>query len=207
MHNLDHILWEEIRLEDGERRFTEMTGVAPAFGGVHPHADTHNSLLSLGNTYLEIISLTPDRLKAAHLSTEKLAAFRPGLMSFGVRADDLTYVETLVKEVGLSLSSSHEVSRRSPEGDLLTWQTIVVGGHGFGHLMPFFTRCGEMVHPSETALKGCELLEFSALHPNSEELSRLFKALEVNVAVAHAEHPQLRAVLETPKGRVTLLSR
>ena len=192
---------------DGERRFTEMTGVAPAFGGVHPHADTHNSLLSLGNTYLEIISLTPDRLKAAHLSTEKLAAFRPGLMSFGVRADDLTYVEALVREVGLSVSSSHEVSRRSPEGNLLRWQTVSIGGHGFGHFMPFFTRCGEMVHPSETAPKGCELLEFSVAHPGREELKRLFEALRISVAVTYAEHPQLRAILETPKGRMMLRSR
>jgi hypothetical protein len=55
MHELDHLLWEELRLEESEQRFTELTGVRPAFGGTHPNQGTHNSLLSLGQgKYLEL---------------------------------------------------------------------------------------------------------------------------------------------------------
>lgn len=33
---IDHLVWWCADLAEGERRFTEWLGVAPAFGGVHP---------------------------------------------------------------------------------------------------------------------------------------------------------------------------
>ncbi len=205
MHELDHLLWEELRLSEGEKRFAEATGVTPAFGGEHPGAGTHNSLLSLGRgKYLEIIALNPAHPKAANLLKETPPGFTPRLFTFGVRAYDLTFVERLVEDADLNVAGLHDVSRLSPNGQVLEWRTVIVGGHDFGNLVPFFTRCGDMDHPSQTSPKGCELLEFSVGHPDHHELSRVYKALRVNVPVFGSEHPQLRAVLATPRGVVTL---
>lgn len=205
MHELDHLMWEELRLSEGEKRFAALTGVTPAFGGRHPDMGTHNSLLSLGpEKYLEIISLDPAHLEAANLPEETLSSFTPSLFAFGVRTYDLVRVEQMVRATGLKIEHLHNITRQSPDGRTLEWQTIVVGGHDFGDFLPFFTRCGNVVHPSETAPKGCELLEFSVGHPQHQELSRLYKALEINVPVFESEQPQLRAVLATPKGEVVL---
>ncbi len=205
MHELDHLLWEEQRLSEGERRFAALTGITPAFGGRHPDMGTHNSLLSLGQEkYLEIIALDPAHLKAANLPEEKLSNFTPGLFAFGVRTYDLLRVGQLVGAGGLKVSDVRNISRQSPDGQTLTWQTVVVEGHDFENLVPFFTLCGDMLHPSETAPKGCELLEFSVGHPQHRELSRLYAALEVNVPVRESEQLRLRAVLATPKGEVVL---
>lgn len=205
MYELDHLLWEELRLSEGERRFAELTGVTPAFGGNHPDMGTHNSLLSLGQgKYLEITALDPAHPEAARLPKETPPGFTPRLFAFGVRTYDLAHVEQLVKASGLNVSDVHDISRRSPNGQVLTWQIVVVEDHDFGNLVPFFTLCGDMVHPSETAPKGCELLEFSVGHPRHRQLSGLYTALEINVPVFESEKPQLRAVLTTPKGEVVL---
>lgn len=205
MYELDHLIWEELRLSEGERRFAALTGVTPAFGGRHPDTGTHNSLLSLGQEkYLEIVSLDPSHPKAAQLPEETPPEFTPRLFAFGVRTYDLAPVEQLVKVSGLKVEHLHDITRQSPDGQTLTWQTVVVGGHDFGNLVPFFTRCGDMIHPSETAPKGCELLGFSVGHRRHQELSRLYAALEINVPVFESEQPQLRAVLATPKGEVVL---
>ena len=205
MHELDHLLWEELRLSEAEKRFAEATGVTPAFGGAHPGMGTHNSLLSLGReTYLELVALDPAHPESAGLLEKTLPGFTPRLFTFSVRAYDLTLVERLVHDAGLNIASVHDVSRLSPEGHALEWRIVVVGGHDFGPFVPFFTRCGDMVHPSQSSPQGCELLEFSVGHPDHHELSRTYKALRVNVPVFGSEHPQLRAVLATPKGVVTL---
>lgn len=188
MYELDHLLWEELRLSEGERRFAALTGVTPAFGGNHPDMGTHNSLLSLGQgKYLEIVALDPAHLKAANLPEETPPDFTPRLFAFGVRAYDLLRVEQLVSAGGLKVSRLHDISRELPDGRMLRWQAVVVEGHDFRNFIPFFTLCGDMVHPSETAPKGCDLLEFSVGHPQHRELSRLYAALEVNVPALESE--------------------
>jgi len=205
VHELDHLLWEELRLDEGERRFAELTGVTPAFGGNHPDRGTHNSLLSLGRgTYLEIISLDPAHPEAAGLPEDTPPGFTPRLFAFAVRTYDLALFERLAEASGLEVSRPREVSRRARDGTLLKWQTVALEKHEFGNAMPFFTRFDGAAHPSETAPKGCELLEFSVGHPRHQELSRLYAALKLNVPVFESEHPLLLAVLATPKGIVAL---
>jgi Glyoxalase-like domain len=208
MHDLDHLLWEEFRLREGEERFTELTGVTPVFGGTHPGQGTHNSLISLGHgKYLELIALDPEQATTVDLSTQAPANFTPRLFAFAVRTYDLNLVKSLIKEAGLEVSGIYDVSRQLPSGEMLNWRSIFVGGHDFGNFMPFFTQCGDMKHPSETSPNRCELLEFSVGHPEYEELSHLYKLLQVNVPVFWSEYPQLSAVLSTPKGKVTLNNR
>jgi hypothetical protein len=208
MHELDHLLWEEFRLEEGEKRFAELTGVTPDFGGKHPDRGTHNSLLSLGQgKYLELMALDPEQTRTTDLPKEAPANFTPRLFAFAVRTYDLNFVETLIDKAGLEVSGLYVVSRQSPSGEMLNWQSIFVGGHSFSNFMPFFTQFNGTKHPSETSPKGCELLEFSVGHPESERLSSFYKALQVNVPVFRSEYPELLAVLSTPKGKITLNNR
>jgi hypothetical protein len=213
MHEIDHILWEESNLEEGAQRFARITGVTPVFGGKHPGRGSHNSLLALGsNKYLEIIAPDPEQaavanLTAGNLTKEKVANFTPRLLTFAVRAYDLTHAQKLMKEAGLEASDLRDGSRQLPSGGMLKWQSMSAGGHEFGRLIPFFIQWGDTTHPSETSPKGSELLGFSVGHPDSETLKGLYQTLQINVPVLQSDYPELRAVLSTPKGKVTLNNR
>ncbi len=215
MHELDHLLWQERDLREGEARFSELTGVTPAYGGLHADGGTHNSLLSLGGeTYLELIAPNPERpehLNPEHPGTGGLLEnvppdAAPGLFTFAVKAADLNLVERSAQTSGLEVSRQRG-GRKTPSGETLTWETATLKNHDFGGYVPFFIRWGEVVHPSETAPRGGELLEFSVGHPRHQELAELYAALEVEVPVFDADHPRLRATLQTPKGRTVLESR
>lgn len=208
MHTLDHLMWEELTLEAGETRFAEATGIKPTFGGKHSHSGTHNSLLSLGyEVYLEIISLDPEHPRTAETLRSAPPDFAPKLIAFGVKATDLDYVERLVAKSGLEVAQRHDITRQSFSGEVWRWETLVVGGHTFENCLPFFTQSSNALHTSETSPKGCELLEFLVCHPEYKTLLRLYEEMEIGVPVIQAEHPHLRAILQTPKGLVELSSK
>lgn len=206
MHELDHLLWEERNLREGEMRFAERTGVTPAYGGPHTEGGTHNSLLSLGGeTYLELIAPDPEHPGTGGLLENSSPDAAPGLFTFAVKAADLNLVEQLAQASGLEVLRRRG-GRTTPSGETLTWETLSVSNHEFGGFVPFFIRWGEVAHPSGTAPRGCELLEFSAFHPRHRELAGLYTALRLAVTVFEAEQPRLRATLSTPEGELELSS-
>lgn len=206
MHQLDHLLWKERDLGEGERRFADLTGVAPAYGGPHADGETHNSLLSLGRgRYLELIAPRPEHPGTGGLLTNAPEGAAPGLFTFAVQAADLDLLERSATASGLEVTRQRG-GRTTPGGETLTWETATVNTHDFGLFVPFFIRWGRVVHPSATAPQGCELLEFSVGHPRHRDLAGLYAALEVDVPVFRAEQPRLRATLRTPKGELVLHS-
>lgn len=206
MHGLDHLLWKERSLREGERRFADLTGVAPAYGGPHADGRTHNSLLSLGwGRYLELIAPVPGHPGTGGLLTNAPEGTDPGLFTFAVKAADLDLLERSAGASGLEITRQRG-GRTTPDGETLTWETATVKGHDFGPFVPFFIRWGRVVHPSETAPQGCELLEFSVGHPRHRDLAELYAALEIDVPVSETEQPRLRATLRTPKGESVLHS-
>lgn len=204
MHELDHLLWEERDLGAGEARFADLTGVAPAYGGPHADGETHNSLLSLGRgRYLELIALDPEHPGTGGLLEHAPPDFKPGLFTFAVKASDLGLLERSATATGLE-TFRQRGGRTTPGGETLTWETATVKNHDFGPLVPFFIRWGRVVHPSETAPQGCELLEFGVGHSRHRDLAELYAALKIDVPVFRAEQPRLRATLRTPKGELVL---
>ena len=71
-------------------------------------------------------------------------------------------------------------------------------------LCPFFIDWGDTNHPAQTTPEGCELLEFKVSHPEHDALADVYKELTIEVPVSHSDEARLEAILETPKGQVTL---
>ena len=205
MIRLDHILWAAPDLDEGERIFERLTGVAPARGGVHPGFGTRNSLAALDNgAYFEIIA--PDRAQdlTGNRGGRIAALARPGLLTFAVASNALDALKAAVLDEGLTVRGPEKMHRATPSGGRLDWSILYLEDGVFGEAIPFVIDWDGTPHPSLLAPQGCRLKSFAALHPDAEGLSALYARLGVPVAVKRAIDPGFVAELATPLGDVVL---
>jgi hypothetical protein len=71
-------------------------------------------------------------------------------------------------------------------------------------VLPFFIEWEGSNHPSEAAAARASLLRLTARHPEPERVRRQLAVLGMALEVEPAPVPGLIALLQTPKGRVTL---
>ncbi len=205
MTGLDHILWAAPDLGAGEKIIESLTGVAPARGGSHPGLGTRNSLMGLDSgIYLEIISPDPAQDLEGNRGGRIAALPRPGIMTFAIRSDDLDTLSAAARREGLSLQGPVTMSRDRPDGVRLDWTILYLEDNRFGEAIPFVIDWGASPHPSESVPAGCQLRSFAVLHPNADELARLYAALDIPVPVKRGAYPGFIAELATPNGDVVL---
>jgi hypothetical protein len=202
---LDHILWGAPDLEDGERTFAVLSGIAPARGGIHAGFGTRNSLLSLGDgLYFEIIAPDPAQNLAGTRGARIAAQPRPGLTAFAVRSDDLPGMRKAAETAGIAIRGPVKMGRTRGDGVRLEWSILYFGDETLGDAMPFAIDWGNSPHPSLSTPTGLSLRSFTALHPDRERLAALYGALGVPVDVKRALVPGFHAVLDTPRGPLVL---
>ena len=205
MTGLDHILWAAPDLGAGEKIILNLTDVAPARGGSHPGFGTRNSLMGLDSgIYFEIISPDPAQDLKGNRGCRIAALVRPGIMTFAIRSDDLDALSAAARREGLSLQGPVAMSRDRPDGVRLEWSILYLEDSRFGEAIPFVIDWGISPHPSESVPVGCQLRSFAVLHPEADELTRLYGALEIPVPVKRGAYPGFVAELATPNGDVVL---
>jgi hypothetical protein len=202
---LDHVLWAAPDLRAGEKIIESLTGVAPARGGTHPGFGTRNSLIGLDSgIYFEIISPDPAQDLKANRGGVIAALPRPGIMTFAIRSDDLEALGAAARREGLSLQGPVAMHRERPDGLRLDWTILYLEDSRFGETIPFVIDWGKSPHPSESVPAGCQLRSFAVLHPEADELSRLYAALDIPVPVKRGANPGFVAELASPNGDVML---
>ena len=70
--------------------------------------------------------------------------------------------------------------------------------------MPFLIDWGESRHPSQTAAKGCQLVEFHGEHPDPESVMGMLEAVGEPINVTSAEAPAMIATIQGRKGQIEL---
>lgn len=202
---LDHILWGAADLEAGERLFAELSGIAPARGGVHAGFGTRNSLLSLGDgTYFEIIAPDPAQELAGTRGARLAAQTAPGLVAFAVQCDDLPALREAALAADIAIRGPVAMGRTRADGVRLDWSILYFGDETLGDAVPFAIDWGSSPHPSGSTPQGLKLKSFVALHPDSDRLATIYRALGVPVAVKRARNPGFLAELDTPRGPLVL---
>jgi catechol 2,3-dioxygenase-like lactoylglutathione lyase family enzyme len=204
---LDHILLGCSDLDRGIAFVEEHIGVRAAFGGVHPGRGTQNALLSLGTRcYLEIIAPDPkqDHNHVEEFALKQLAHLKeltsPSLVGWAVHPGDLEKFSARLRDAGIAFSGPWPGSRKRPDGSLLQWKTLNLKDDHDG-LLPFFIEwSADSLHPSADAPKGCSLLHFEAVTPDPDALSKQIMLLGLDIRIAKADKPQLRATIAGPKG-------
>jgi len=227
MHaQLDHLVIAATSLAEGVAWCEATLGVTPGPGGSHPLMGTHNRLLNIASAafpqaYLEIIAIEPGKrpsrpgthrwfdLDDAMLQTG-LARRGPRLVHFVARVPDAhAALQALARDEHAHIDRGRllEASRETPAGRL-EWQITVRddGQRLFYGALPTLIQWGP-VHPTDAMpASGLSMQSLKATHPRAADLSSALSAIGMADMAVQAGPPNLVAVLDTPRGPVTLQS-
>jgi hypothetical protein len=159
--------------------------------------------MSLGpRTYLEVITPAPGQPTTTPMAQSLAATRGLSVRTFAVAASDLEAIAAAARKAGLSAVGPAPGSRQTPDGQLLRWRSLEIGGHGFGEFVPFFIDWDDTPHPATTSPTGVRLEGLRVVHPKAAELKRIYAALGVDVPVEAGPRARFVATLAGPKGRV-----
>lgn len=197
MLTFDHIAIATTDLEQGSTEIAAKLGVPLQPGGKHAHYGTHNTLLGLGDIYLEVIAKDPDAPAKAYPTWFNLDRFsgptRPA--NWICRTPDFT---SAPPEVGTPVKLAR---------DAIRWELTVPddGSLPFDGAYPSLLRWAPGITPPAQALpdSGCRLLTWTISHPDAAMIAP--KVALADPRVVFVTGPRsFEAVIDTPNGRVTL---
>ncbi len=221
----DHLVVVASSLEQGVAWCEKTLGVTPAPGGEHPLMGTHNRLLRVATVdfpraYLEVIAIN---LIAAHarriracrwfdmdcaVLQAQIAQHGPQLVHWVASVADIQKSTAALAQQGIARGEAIEASRPTPRG-LLQWQITVRpdGQRLFDGCLPTLIEWGD-VHPvAALPDSGVTLQSLAVSHPQADALQKAFDTLGVRNVPLQTGAANLRATLQTPRGRVTLESK
>ena len=179
---IDHLVLAVPDLDDAIAEFEREHGVRPAVGGRHEGLGTHNALVSFGDSYLELVALDPtqpDPYGPRPFGVDDIDGAT--LVTWAVRPDP-TYGETIDTLIGSCRAAGHDpgpavdMSRRTPDGDLLRWRltfpTMIHDG-----LIPFLIDWGDTAHPATSAPGGVTLRALSGTTADPDSANGILAAL------------------------------
>lgn len=162
---IDHFMYAVPDLEAGIRWSEETFGVSAARGGSHSGLGTCNALLSLGDTYLEIIA--PDRAQQLEgtFGSRLATLSEGGLVTWAARGA-LPAIREVLLSRGIPSAGPIPTSRTTPDGQRLDWSLLFPRRHAFGGCFPFFIDWQQCEHPSATQPVGGALKAFNVSLPD-----------------------------------------
>lgn len=227
MHaRLDHLVIAAASLDEGVAWCEATLGVAPAPGGSHPTMGTHNRLLAVASdafprSYIEVIAIDRKAVpkRAAGLCRwfdfddaalqAALARDGPHLIHFVARVDDARIALRALAHDHAQIDRGPLIaaSRDTPAGRL-EWQITVRndGRRLFHGALPTLIQWGA-VHPVDSLpASGISLRSLHMTHPLADELATALTAIGLVDMNVLAGAPNLVAILDTPRGPITLAS-
>ncbi|MFK7920246.1 MAG: VOC family protein [Ilumatobacter sp.] len=216
MAAIDHLVYAVADLADAMDWFEDATGVRPAIGGSHDGMGTHNALVSLGDSYLELIAPDPGQpdppssgLPRPFGLDEVLATGGEGsaLVGFAVRPGGGETIDDLadrLADAGKDPGQVVDMSRRTPDGDRLAWRLTFPTDR----TVPFLIDWGDTPRPNTTQPGGVGLDDFAIVHPRPFDVLGVVTALGLDITVTATEpnehRPSLRATVSGDAGDLDL---
>lgn len=204
---IDHVVFATPDLAGAVSQIEGEWGVRATPGGAHVGLGTRNALISLGPTqYLEIIGPDPGQpvpRRPRPFGIDDLQASR--IVTWASATKDIDTLATSAREAGHDVGMILDLSRKTPDGTLLSWR-LSLDPKAFGDgTVPFIIEWGETVSPAETSVQGCILRNITLRHPEASDVTRCLNALGLDVRIEEAIVPKITIEVMTPKG-VKLLS-
>ena len=222
---IDHLVVAANTLDDGVAWCESTLGITPGPGGEHPLFATHNRLFSVATAhypkiYFEIIAINPGAARARiqgdkrWFDLDNLALQRqleqngPQLIHFVASTPSASIAVDALSQLGLDRGDLLPASRMTSSG-LLSWQITVRkdGQRLMNGALPTLIEWGD-VHPTDAmAACGVTLQSLSASQPDPSSLRAAYRAIGLGGVNVIEGHPNLIAMLQTPRGLVTLESK
>ncbi len=208
---LDHLIVTVPDLDAGVAVVEEATGLRAVSGGSHPGRGTANCLLGLSptgwaddaRTYLELLGPDPQQDPPAdgRLALDAHLATAPTLQTWAIHPPAFLAKVAAANTAGIDFGEVRDMSRETPDGDLLEWRLTSRSPLPAAGTQPFLIDWGESHHPAEASLPRLELLDFAIETP---EVDATRSALEVlgagDTRVVEGPEPRLRARMRGPGG-------
>ncbi|MBM7587252.1 hypothetical protein JOC86_003825 [Bacillus pakistanensis] len=126
-------------------KLIQKMGLHVVEGGRHDHLGTYNALSYFDLSYIELIGIfdqqlidTPDREKYSLKETIRRNPHTNGLRRIALRSSDLEAEAERFRRLGLEVYGPSPLSRRRPDGSLLSWKLLFVGKSDETLDLPFF---------------------------------------------------------------------
>lgn len=127
----------------------EELGLHAVEGGRHENHGTFNGLSYFGLSYVELIGVFDKEILTSVAEPHSLRAtivandLSEGGMRIALRSKDLHTDAERFKKLGLEVIGPTDLSRRRPDGSLVSWQLLFVGKQGEDPELPFFIQWDE----------------------------------------------------------------
>ena len=202
---IDHLLWATSDLTTGMQCLKDVSGVSPVLGGAHPGFGTRNALMSLNDTYLEVIAPDPEQSLTGNLGERFAALEAPYLFSFAISCDDIHAAAKAARDAGLDAGDVLAMSRTRPDGVRLDWSILRLEHPDWDGRFPFLIDWQGSPHPSASTPRGAQLNSFEVLSPKPDALRAIYDRMGLGISVVGGSAVGYAARLGTPKGDVLLL--
>lgn len=228
---IDHLVIVAQSLDQGVQWCEATLGITPGPGGEHPLYGTHNRLFKVASpanpmAYVEIIAINAAAVRPKRASPtrwfdmdspalQKAVAKEPRLVHFVVSTPDIRAARMAIRMQGIDRGPAVPCSRRTNRGTL-NWQISVRadGQRLFDGCMPTLIQWGKpdatdplKLHPRNTLTRsGVTLQSIEVTHPSAEKLQAAYNAIELKRVAVNEGPANLKAILQTPKGLITLSS-
>lgn len=219
---IDHLVVAAANLDEGAAWCEATLGVRPGPGGEHPLMGTHNLLLRVATVnyprvYLEILAVQPGRTPQRSRRwfdlddesvRDSLRREGPRLLHFVASVPDVARSVAALKDAGHDRGEPLRASRMTPRG-LLEWQiTLRKDGQRLLHgTLPTLIQWGDTHPASALPESGITLQALCAYAPEPATLEHAYRAIGLRGVTVKTGATNLGAVLDTPRGRVTLESK
>src|SRR5215203_1477972 len=209
---VDHVSYaaEAGGLQATAARLSELIGVAPVDGGVHPRFGTRNVIFPLAKDhYVEVVEVLdhPASDKAPFGQAVRAASEAGGgWLGWVVAVDDLGPIE---QRIGRPPVDGH---RHLPDGTTLEWQQLGVKDLQVDPQLPFFVRwlSDPATHPSANGHQ-IELLKIVLAGDRRRindwlggRFESVLRDVDVDWTQPNGRPGLVAAVFSTPRGEVTL---
>ncbi|MFM8767295.1 MAG: VOC family protein [Rubrivivax sp.] len=218
---LDHLIVAAATLAQGVAWCEEVLGVTPGPGGQHPLMGTHNRLLKIAtprypDAYFEIIAVDPQAAPPQRLrwfgldepAVRQRIAQGPYLLHAVARSTQLDAHRGGLLQMGLLPGAPVKAGRQTPQGPL-AWQMLLRddGQLLCGGALPTLIQW-EGRHPAQAMPDSGVTLQSLTLRGVPERAAEWLglQGVEVLPGPPTSAAPALTAVLQTPRGEVTLHS-
>ncbi|WP_179229057.1 VOC family protein [Parenemella sanctibonifatiensis] len=194
--HLDHIIVAAPDLDAAVAALAKATGVTARPGGVHPTFGTRNALVGLGEGhYLELIGPEPSiEVERMPFDLNRTRTIR--VATWAVRPDDADAAVVAATQAGLAVGELAPGSRRTAEGDLLTWRLTEPLAADVSGIVPFVIDWGTTTPPGFSLPAELTVTGFGATGPAPVPLD----PLDTTIAVDQSEAAGLWLDLTGPQG-------